>query len=102
MTQITYQKRNGEIFNRYRTTYVTYRVGETTSMGWKVLDIKYKYGDKYYTSVEYDRLVDKQWQKANKKLALKHKLKNIYDNLNQITLFLLLTRVLIIISNKTF
>jgi hypothetical protein len=102
MIQITYQKRNGELFNRLRNTYVSYRVGDTTSMGWKVLDIKYKYGNKYYSPVEYDRIIDKKWKRAKKNLELKHKLKTIYDNLNHITLFLLLFRILIIISNKTF
>ena len=71
MILITYQKRNGDIFQRVRNTYTSYRVGEETSMGWKVLDIKYKYKDRYYSYAEYDRLIDKAWQKDKRRFKIK-------------------------------
>ena len=45
---ITYQKENGDIFYKPGKTTYGKRVGDETSMGWKVLDIHYKYGDNYY------------------------------------------------------
>ena len=41
--QITYQKRDGNIIQRYRNTVLPYKIGEETSMGWKVLNIEYEY-----------------------------------------------------------
>lgn len=53
MYMVVYQKQNGEIFNRIRNTLPGYVKGETTSMGWKIVEIKYQFYDgKYYTSRE--------------------------------------------------
>lgn len=87
---ITYQKRNGTIFQRIRNTYLPYRVGDTTSMGWKVLDIKYKYGNKYYSSMEYDRLIDKRWKREKKLLQFKKDLSNISKFANYLVVFIVL------------
>lgn len=38
--KVIYQKQNGEIFERHRNTIPDTKVGEYSSMGWKVLDIK--------------------------------------------------------------
>lgn len=51
--KIIYQKQNGDIFERNRTTLPTQRIGEYTSMGWKILDIKYYCQYKWYTTDEY-------------------------------------------------
>lgn len=100
MIQITYQKRNGEIFQRYRTTYCTYRVGDTTSMGWKVLDIKHKWGNNYYNYNEYCKLVDQAFEKDKRRYKMKTTLKNVFRNINQTMTFLILFRLFIILSNK--
>lgn len=71
MLQITYQKRDGSIIQRYRKTILPYKVGETTSMGWKVLNIEYEYKDKYYTYYDYNRLLYKDKQKHTKKRHIK-------------------------------
>lgn len=97
---ITYQKRNGEIFDRIRNTYFPYRVGDTTSMGWKVLDIRHKYKNKYVSTTEYDRLIDKEWNKAKRRNQVKHKIKYYYQNINHIMIFLILLRVFLIVSLK--
>lgn len=71
MLQITYQKRNGNIIKRLRKTLLPYKIGETTSMGWKVLNIEYEYNNKYYTHSEYNRLIYKDKQKRAKKHHIK-------------------------------
>jgi len=75
--QITYQKRNGIVFKRLRDTTPPYRVGEETSMGWKVLKIEYEYNNKFYPSYEYYRLIDKHKQKIIKRIQLKKKCKKV-------------------------
>ena len=55
MYQITYQKNNGEVFNRIRNT-IPYSVGDYTSMGWLVVDIKYNFNGKYYSASDYHKL----------------------------------------------
>ena len=64
MIKITYQKKNGELIERKRQTINTCKIGETTSMGWKVLDIQYLYNGKYYHSGEYDQIIEREWQKG--------------------------------------
>lgn len=63
MIQITYQKRDGSIFYRIRNTLLPYKIGDTTSMGWKVINIEYKYNNKYYKEYEYNRIIYKNKQR---------------------------------------
>ena len=67
MIQITYQKRNGNILQRLRKTMLPYRIGDTTSMGWKVLNIEYEYNQKFYTYYEYNKLIHKKKQRYIKR-----------------------------------
>lgn len=67
MVQVTYQKNDGCIIKRLRNTMLPYKVGETTSMGWKVLNIEYKYKDKYYSAYKYNVLIQKNKQATIKK-----------------------------------
>ena len=81
--QITYQKRDGCIIQRYRNTLLPYKIGETTSMGWKVLDIEYEYNNKYYPEYKYDMLIQKDKElyirkKQMKELLLKEAKTFIY------------------------
>lgn len=57
MMQITYQKRDGTTIKRLRNTMLPYSVGDTTSMGWKVISIEYEYKNKYYPEYEYRNLI---------------------------------------------
>lgn len=59
MIQVTYQKRDGDVIHRPRNTILPYKVGDTTSMGWKVLNIEYEYKNKYYPEYEYNVLIAK-------------------------------------------
>lgn len=66
---ITYQKSNGEIFIR-PYNYTSWRkVGEETSMGWKILDIHYKHKGNFYCYNDYLKILDTEIrEKQNKKL----------------------------------
>ena len=67
MVQVTYQKKDGCIIQRLRNTMLPYKIGETTSMGWKVLDIEYEYKNKYYPEYKYNMLMQKDKQAFVKK-----------------------------------
>lgn len=78
MLQITYQKKDGCIFQRYRNTSLPYKIGDITSMGWKVLNIEYEYHNKYYTESEFNKLVLKNKENFFKKKEKKeHFIKEI-------------------------
>ena len=64
MMQITYQKQNGCIIHRLRNTMLPYKIGEMTSMGWKVLNIEYQYKNKFYPEYKYNMLIQKSKQTA--------------------------------------
>ena len=63
MYKIIYKKENGEVIERVRNTLPLQAIGETTSMGWLVLDILYSYRDGYYNASEYHTLCSKQRKK---------------------------------------
>lgn len=69
---ITYQKSNGDVFIRpydYSAFATFKKVGDETSMGWKILDIHYKYKDNYVCYEDYLKIFDKEIkEKKNKKL----------------------------------
>ena len=54
---ITYQKPNGEIIFRPRKTVYDRHIGQVTSMGWKVIDIHYRYNGNYYTYLDFMKLI---------------------------------------------
>ena len=57
---ITYQKQNGDIIFRPRKSPYDRYVGQETSMGWKVIDIHYRYENNYYTYEDFMRLIRKK------------------------------------------
>lgn len=81
---ITYQKSNGEIFIRpynHSAFSLGKRVGDESSMGWKILDIHYKYNDNYYCYDDFMRLFHQEIkEKQNKKL-----IKYLIKKLNKLT-----------------
>lgn len=58
--QITYQKKDGSVMQRFRNTILPYKIGDTTSMGWKVLNIEYEYNNKYYPEYKYNIIIQKR------------------------------------------
>lgn len=92
MMQVTYQKRDGSIIHRLRSTSLPYSIGEETSMGWKVLNIEYNYNGKYYSKNEYDLLIQKIKQRHIMIRQLKTNCKkSIITLLNYIIGLLILT-----------
>lgn len=69
MFQVTYKKQNGEVFNRIRNTLPYATIGEYTSMGWLIIDIKRKYGKKYYNTSDYYKKYNKN-KNINQKIRL--------------------------------
>ena len=69
--QITYQKSNGCIIKRLRSTPLGCKIGDTTSMGWKVLNIEYQYKNKYYPEYKYNMLILKNKQAFIKKKEIR-------------------------------
>ena len=63
---ITYQKTNGDIILRPRKSIYNLKVGDETSMGWKVLNIHYNYDGNFYTYLDYCRVVRGNQQKRKK------------------------------------
>lgn len=66
---ITYQKANGDILLRPRTSKYDLYIGKETSMGWKVLDIHYEYNGNYYHEQDYKKLIRKSKYTIKQRLA---------------------------------
>lgn len=90
MIRITYQKRNGDIIERDITGFTTHRVGEVTSMGWKIIDIKHKYKGKYYSLNKYDKIVQRQWNIEKKLIDLKRKIYTIFKEISNLIVIIFL------------
>ena len=58
-----YQKTNGTLIYRTSKTKPTYNIGQTTSMGWLVIDIKKLYKGKLLSFSEYDSVIMKHLEK---------------------------------------
>ena len=98
---ITYQKKNGEIFQRVRNTYSSYRIGDITSMGWKVLDIQYRWKNKYYSSSDYDKITTKHFDRAKKINKIKKIVVKVYRELAYSLILLILFRFLELLLTKS-
>lgn len=73
---IIYQKENGKMMYRAIKHKPTYKVGDITSMGWKVLDIKRLLDGKCYSRFEF-----------NNKLRHKKKLVDILTLIDKDTVY---------------
>ena len=77
---ITYQKENGDIFIRpYNSSaFSTFKkVGDETSMGWKIIDIHYKHNDNYYCYEDYIKIFEKQIKEKHNKKLIKFLIKKL-------------------------
>lgn len=71
---ITYQKENGDIFIRpYKHSCFSLgrKVGEETSMGWKIIDIHYRHNDNYYCYDDFMKLFKKEIEERHNKKFIK-------------------------------
>jgi hypothetical protein len=96
--RMIYEKKNGDILQR-TVTNSPYKIGDVNAYGWKVIDIKYLYKDKYYSSSEYDNLMRKSWSKDRKISELKRKLTSVYKELIYIVMILILLRLYEVVSS---
>lgn len=97
MIQVTYQKNNGDIIQKYRQVYTSHKIGETTCWGWKVLDIKYSYNGKYYSMYEHDKLLNKDLKKEELIIKIKKRLYIFYKDIGYSMVLLILFRYLVIL-----
>ena len=87
-----YKKKNGDILQR--TVFNSpYKIGDINAFGWKVIDIKYSYNNKFYSNDEYNKLIKKSWDRDRKIMLLKKKLHSIYKNISDIVILIFLIRV---------
>lgn len=81
---ITYQKSNGDILIRpYEHTIK--KIGDETSMGWKILDIHYKHKDNYYCYDDFMRLFEKDFYNELKNKRRKKLLRYAIRQLNKLS-----------------
>lgn len=74
---VYYQKRNGEIIERFRTSLPDNRIGHHSSMGWLIKDIKYVYDGKTYdTEQEYYKAIKKKYMWRDLKWKISKMLEN--------------------------
>ena len=81
---ITYQKENGDIIIRPCISTYGRRVGDNTSMGWKVLDIHYKHKDNYYCYDDFMRIFRHGFEKELKESKKKKLIKYVIKKLNKL------------------
>ena len=84
---IIYKKSNDDIIYRTTKNRPMYRKGETTSMGWLVLDIQYLYKGNSYSYLQYEKKINKKKRIFNIREYLINNLVNI---LKIITLLLVI------------
>ena len=99
MIQMTYRKRNGDIIQRTISGLSPYKVGDTNSYGWAVVSIKHLYKGKWYSTSEYDRLVDNDIAKMRRRNKIRFTITNLYKNLGYLIELTIALRVFQIISN---
>lgn len=98
MTQIVYQKSNGEIIKRKLISYHTYRVGDINSYGWKVIEVLYNYRGKYYSKNDYYSILEKKEKKDKLIMKIKRNIVKIYTNLVYPVALLIMIRLLEVLS----
>lgn len=91
MYLVTYKNRNGEVFCKVRNTCPNYNIGDETSMGWTLIDIKYWFKNGYYSSS--DCYVMKRKIKENR-----IKLNNILTFLKHISITLVLLIIILYLT----
>ena len=73
---VTYLKNNGETFIR-PYSFTSREIGDETSMGWKIIDIHYKYKDNYICYDDYMKILKKQVSEHKNKKIIKFLIKKL-------------------------
>lgn len=79
---ITYLKANGRMFTRIVKSAYNLRVGDTTPMGWKVINIHYYYEGNYYTYRDYRRIIRGKELKRKEHKVIKFLIKKLQKMAN--------------------
>lgn len=80
---IIYQKSNGIIFVRIYNHDRGRKIGDETSMGWKVLNVLYECDGNYYQYHKYIRIIRERLDKQlNKKTIRKAIKKHVYKSIS--------------------
>ena len=69
-----------------------YKIGDTTSMGWKVLNIEWEYNNKYYSYYEYIMLI----QKSKQRYIRRKQIKTLCLNMTKSLLYYILGLIIIL------
>lgn len=99
MIRLTYQKKNGDIIQKYINVYTQYGIGETNSYGWKVLNKEYLHKGNYYSYSEYSNLLDKECKKSLNIMKFKNTIYRVYKELVYCILLLMFIKIFEIINN---
>ena len=81
---ITYKKSNGDILIRPRLTDGGLKIGQETSMGWKVLNIHYEFQGNYYTQTDYLKMLLHRHKVTRKERVMEYIVKKANKRLNQL------------------
>lgn len=80
---IIYQKNNGKIFVRTYNQDHGKKIGDETSMGWKVLNVLYEYDGNYYQYHKYIRIIRERLEKQSNKKAIRKAIKkHVYKSIS--------------------
>ena len=85
MFLITYEKRNGELIYRKRMS-IPGKIGTTTSMGWKIKDIKQELDGKWLSTRDYAFAFKKKVVFNHYKMQIRHFFKKYASTLALIIL----------------
>lgn len=103
---VYYQKKDGSILERKRTSLPEYKVGDNTSMGWLVKDIKYGLRDTIYdTEKERHNAIIKENKKYKLAFYIESQIKKgkhvVEQNKFEFIVLIYLTIILLlIVKNK--
>lgn len=95
MIKVTYQKKNGDIIERYNNKFISYKVGYINSYGWRVIDIKYCYNGKYYDFDKYEKIVNRKYYLGKVFCDLKKKIIRVCGDIGRLFFLLILFRTII-------
>ena len=77
---IIYQKNNGVIFVRTYKYDQGRKIGDETSMGWKVLNVLYECDGNYYQYHKYIRIIREKIKKNSNKKRIRRAIKKAIYN----------------------
>ena len=80
---VVYQKYNGDLIYRYNKIKPNYKKGDTTSMGWKVVDIQYMHKGKIMNYDRYSAVINFEYQ-----------IRRVFNLVNKIDMFKLILLIL--------